>query len=312
MEAKRFPAARCPACGGVCAFDPERGTSVCSACGHETEIPGLPCGRTEAHSAGELSAKGPAAYDGVAPAVIGRAGAAERMRKIIGKKLLCPSSYREGIEEGISPAYAPAWVFTGKMVVQYGATFGVDRADRDRYGKAVTQTDWYPVGGTYVKELDELVWAAEPGSGDDPAGLEPYDTESCRAYDERYVSGAEILEGEKDLRGAWETVSGRRKESLPEELRVRILEDKNCHHVKELKSSIAWTGIAYARVLLPVWIYRRTYRGRTYTVLENGETGSLTGRTPVSPARAAACACAVLGALALLAIGVHCLMRLFA
>ena len=93
---------------------------------------------------------------------------------------------------------------------------------------------------------------------------------------------------------------------------MRILEDKNCHHVKDLKSSIAWTGIAYAHVLLPVWVYRRAYRGRTYTVLENGETGALTGTTPVSPARAAACACAVLGALALLAFGVRFVMRLFA
>ena len=86
---KRFPAARCPACGGECALDPEKGASVCSACGHEAEIPDGPCGRTEAHSAEELSAEGPAdTFDGVAPAGIGRAEAAERMRRSIGKKLL--------------------------------------------------------------------------------------------------------------------------------------------------------------------------------------------------------------------------------
>ncbi len=313
MEAERFREARCPACGGSCAFDPEKGTSVCSACGRETEIPFSPCEKTEAHSAEALAGDGsPDVLGGVVPPKIGRNEAAERMRRSIGKKLLCPSSYRDGIPEGIAQAYAPAWMFTGKMVVQYGAVVGVDRADRDRYGKAVTLTDWYPVGGTYVKELNELVWASERGAADDPAGLEPYDTGRCRAYDDRYLSGAVSLEGGKVLRDAWAAASGKRKESLPEELRVQILEDKNCHHVKDLKPSIAWTDISYAHVLLPVWIYRRTYRGKAYTVLENGETGSLTGTTPVSPLRAAVCAAAVIGAFALLAVGVRFLIRLFA
>ena len=313
MEAKRFPEARCSACGGTCAYVPEKGTSVCSACGREAQIPFSPCAKTEAHSAEELAGDGlPDVFGGIVPPKIGRSEAAERMRKSIAKKLLCPPAYRDGIPEGIAPAYAPAWVFGGKMVVQYGAVFGVDRADRDRYGKAVTMTDWYPVGGTYVKELDELVWASGRGSWDDPSGLEPYDIGRCQAYDEKYLSGAELLGGEKVLRDAWAAAAGKRKEDLPEELRVRILEDKNCHHVKDLRPSIAWTDITYAHVLLPVWIYRRTYRGKAYTVLENGETGALTGTTPVSPLRAAVCAGAVIGALALLAVGVRLLMRLFA
>ena len=103
MEAKRFPEARCPACGGTCAYVPEKGTSVCSACGREAQIPFSPCAKTEAHSAEELAGDGsPDVFGGIVPPKIGRSEAAERMRKSIAKKLLCPPAYRDGIPEGIA------------------------------------------------------------------------------------------------------------------------------------------------------------------------------------------------------------------
>ena len=254
----------------------------------------------------------PGVFKAFLPVKITKEEVLEQLHKHVGKKLLCPASFKNGIAEALRLTYVPCWVFNGKMVVKYDAVFGIDRAEKDRYGKSKIATDWYPVGGTYVKELDEFSWDSDIASDKDLAGLEPFTSADFIAYDGTLPGEAEKAAGIRGMNEAWKDVSAKRKEELPQELRERILDDKHCHRIKELKQNIAWTGVGYTHALVPVWIYRREFRGKTYAVMANGETGSLSGVTPMSPGKLAAAAAAVLAVLAGIAFAVKFILSLFA
>ena len=72
------------------------------------------------------------------------------------------------------------------------------------------------------------------------------------------------------------------KFKLREAIESKIRTEKNADHVKNLKLSTRYYDVTYKYLLLPVWISSYKYKDKVYQFMVNGQTGKVSGKTPIS------------------------------
>jgi small-conductance mechanosensitive channel len=79
----------------------------------------------------------------------------------------------------------------------------------------------------------------------------------------------------------------------------KIRHEKNADHVKDLHLRTAYTNITYKYLMLPIWISSFKYNDKVYQFMVNGQTGKVSGKTPVSAVKVIITILAVLAVLGL-------------
>ena len=74
---------------------------------------------------------------------------------------------------------------------------------------------------------------------------------------------------------------------MDEVLRKEILGQYSYDVVSYLNVDTTHSSVTYKYVLLPVYILNYNYRGKNYSIYVNGNTGKVTGKTPVSALKVA-------------------------
>jgi predicted RNA-binding Zn-ribbon protein involved in translation (DUF1610 family) len=228
----------------------------------------------------------------VLPFVVTREQATQRFRAWLGSLWFAPTKLKRGgsLDENLSGMYVPAWTFDCQTHTDY-------RGKRGEYyyvnvprtvmvnGKATTQmtrqrrTKWYPAMGQVTNEFDDvLVVASDSLPPDMMRSLEPWDTKSCVAYQDAYLSGflAEVYK--VGLEPGFEIA----KQSMQAQIQATIRRDIGGDEQVIDQYRVDYRNIGFKHLLLPVWISAYRFDGKVYRFLINARTGEVQGQRPYS------------------------------
>lgn len=295
---------RCKNCGGNAVFEPDKGKMFCPHCdGIESDEKEVSQNRTECVNCGapltigEYNSTCKCEYCGsyiildervegayrpglVLPFKIGKKKAVEMLKKEFKSRIFTPGSFlSESTLEEMKGMYVPFWLYDYKARCDYagkGTKVRVWTTGNTEY----TETSYYHVERNMDIEFDKIPVDASVAMPDDVMDLmEPFDYGQLEDFQESYMSG---FYGEVYNMRA-EELSERAKNKADKDAESLLNETLSGYTtlVPEYKNmDMARKGEHFA--LLPVWRYLYKYQGKDYVFHVNGQSGKITGVTPVS------------------------------
>lgn len=263
-------------------------TVICKSCGAETvydvnqiahECPY--CGSNQVMEAGGEQVMAPG---GVVLFKLDAKAASDRFRRWIGSKFFCPKLAKDSAKPAsFKGMYIPFWTFDSRTVTQYQAQFGINHVIRGRDGKTRVQTSWHHTSGRLDYFVDDMLVCGSSRQDEEMLrSLEPYDTKNVAEYRPEYLAGFMAERYTLPMKDAWEQAKDKIAQLLQNKVREKIVRDHHADHVQGLRMSTVHNQITYKYLLLPVWISSFQYNGTVYRFMVNGQTGKVSGKTPVS------------------------------
>lgn len=265
----------CKMCAGESVYDALQIAGVCPFCGSNQVM--------------EEKGKNTLAPGGVCKFKIDKKTAGENFNKWLGKRFFCPKIVKETARaERFQGLYLPYWTFDTDTVTDYSARYGKDRRRRKPDGDYETVTDWYATSGRHRQFIDdELVNASTQHDRSLMAGLEPFNTKDNVAYKPEYIAGFASERYAIGLKKGWEKAKSSIYGKLRSNIRHRILKENHADRVDSLNTKTIYNNITYKYLLLPIWISSFRYGDKTYQFMVNGQTGKVSGRTPIDKVKVA-------------------------
>lgn len=163
--------------------------------------------------------------------------------------------------------YLPVWAFTISGVVPY--RYWDDEDDKPRSGSRL------------FSYRDVLVLASSRIPDIFSDEVNHYQLEYLQAYDPAYLAAwpaetYQISLSDASLKARWETLE-RARASITREI-SRPVRELNLNSMDLLIET-------FKLLLLPVWVANYGYRGKTYLLIVNGQTGKVRGQMPASKSR---------------------------
>ncbi len=210
--------------------------------------------------------------------------AADRFREWIGGKFFCPKLAKESAKpDSFQGLYLPFWTFDSQTYNSYSGEYGHRRTYTDNDGNTRTKTDWYSTRGRFDHFIDDmLVCASTRQNGGLITKLEPYNTSDVVEYKPEYMAGYMAEKYTVKLQPAWEVAQSRIARLLKEEARSIIIASHHADAARNVVVNTEHNNITYKYIMLPVWISSFKYEGKVYTFMVNGQTGKVSGSTPIS------------------------------
>lgn len=238
------------------------------------------CGTSHVRKSSDLAGIKPNA---LYPFIFSRERANDIAKKWAKRKLFAPKRFKKNIcADNIHGVYEPCFTFDSKTVSCYDGRLGKRRTRTIRTKDGVrteTYIEWRHVSGVYDHFFDDVTIAA--GGGLEQRSydkLSPFDMNTIKVYNKDYLAGYSANHYSKDLKTAWEES----KQIMDSRIRKFIVDMYNCDVVGYLNVSTIHNDATFKYVLLPVYILNYRYGKKDYKVLVNGNTGKVTGKTPVS------------------------------
>lgn len=289
---------QCQSCQAISLFEPDRVAQRCEFCGSPSIIPYaqgrnaivpeslLPFGKAE----GEVR---------------------EAMRRWYASRWFAPGRLATAaLTDRVHGIYVPYWTFDAAAHAHWSAEAGYyyyESVQRTVNGKTETvqeqRTRWERAWGDVDMTFDdELVPATLGLKAGLLRGIEPFPTQDLIPYDPGYVSGWVVEQYQIDLVAAAEKARAQMDAKLQSECASRV--PGNTH--RNLHVSPSYDRQTFKHVLVPVWVLSYDYGTRSFQVLVNGVTGTISGDRPYSWPKIVGAVAAVLLALLLLLMIAGC------
>ena len=224
---------------------------------------------------------------------ITRDDAARRMLRWIRRRKMAPFGLKGKTAEHVRGVYLPTYLYSATAHTSYSASI----AERYKKGKE-NKTEYRDLNGhhaTYVADI--LVTASRGIPNDEIEGIEPFDLRALHRYEPALVSG---WISEEPSRTHQECQALARLEStarIGQLLRRFMPGDgtSRLHHETKLRDE------AVDLTLVPIWVFAIRYDEEKppLRILVNGQTGKVFGKIPISWAKIALIAAAVVTLIAL-------------
>ena len=270
-----------------CNWGAAKKTVVCKACGAESVYDALEisavcpfCGSNQVMEAADQNTIAPG---GVVPFQYSDEQAADLFKSWIKKKFFCPKLAKESAKaKSFKGVYLPYWTFDAQSNSTYRGEYGIDRRVKEN-GEEKTVTDWKRCSGHYSEFFnDELVCATTNQNRSMLRGIEPFRTEENKAYKPEYVAGYAAERYAVGLKEGWNIA----KQSMDAKIRSgvtnKIHQDYHADSTRNIQISSSFSNLTYKYLLLPVWMSSYKYKDKVYNFMVNGQTGKVSGKTPVS------------------------------
>ncbi|MCO4770219.1 MAG: hypothetical protein KDA24_09335 [Deltaproteobacteria bacterium] len=287
----------CPNCGAAVTFAPDVISDRCVFC-------------ESALIAGSASTEH---ADRVAPFLVDRNAAAERLTAHLAGQWLAPKHVRETRSpEKLKGVLVPFWVHDAVARSRWDAMVGVHwyrtetywvtvtrdgKTTRERRTRVVQETEWFPTEGTHGATYRNHLVSGSQGIPEGEANaLEPFDLGGALPYAPELLAGW-VAESPTIPRAQAASVA--RTELQGAEVNaVRAFLPGDVSRSVDVQSTI---DVDPGRlVLLPVWVATYQWEDEVHRLLVNGQTGELVGAVPKAWAKIALVVVAGLFAAALL------------
>ncbi len=260
----------CEACGAESVYDALETAGICPYCGSNQVM--------------EAFDKDTIAPGGVVPFKLNDKQAAEYFQKWIKRKFFCPKLAKESARpQSFKGIYLPYWTFDSQTSSDYRGEYGIDERRRRANGEIDTVTKWYKTSGSHREFIDdELVFAGKKESEAILKKLEPFDTKANKPYKPEYIAGFISERYAIGLKDAWEKAKVSIQTKLRRHIESEVRQKKRADRVRNLSVNTTYRDITYKYLLLPVWISTFKYNDKIYQFMVNGQTGKVSGKTPIS------------------------------
>jgi hypothetical protein len=243
----------------------------------------------------------------VVPFKIDSENARRRFRTWLGKGFFRPSNLKKiGRVDMLRGVYTPFWTYDCHAFSNWTAMSGYHYYVTETYtsyqgGKAVTRTRqvrktrWVPSSGSRDGYYDDVLVLASRGLNYELVNkIYPFHLEHLEPYRPEFLSGFGAEEYAIDVRQGWGY--GMQKVKRKERDMCARAVPGDTH--SNLNVHTTFQNVMYKHILLPVWVASYEYKGKRYHFLVNGQTGEVQGFAPISWAKVAGVALAILGIVA--------------
>jgi DNA-directed RNA polymerase subunit RPC12/RpoP len=171
----------------------------------------------------------------------------------------------------LRPAYYPFWSLSGTLELQWTCevNLGSNKAPR-----------WVPQNGYEFENFDHILI---PGIGflqtKQLNEILPFLLDDVVEFKPEYLAGWTAMTYDQPLTTATLAARERVVRKVRQEIynRVEVAREK-----RNLRTGATnWSGMTYKLLLLPLWVGTFHYKGETYRILVNGQTGKISGEKPV-------------------------------
>lgn len=260
----------CEACGAESIYDVMQTSAICPF-----------CGSNQVMDAAEQDTIAPG---GVVPFAVSDKQASERFKKWIKRKWLCPNLAKESASpKKFRGIYLPYWTFDTDTYSSYTGEYGIEHTHTDSKGHTHTSVSWHRTSGAYKEFFnDELVLASKNHSINMLKGLEPFDTENNKVYKPEYIAGFVAERYSIGLKEGWDTAVQSIKGKIKKGVKRKIVQEHHADQTRNIYIDTDFRNITYKYLLLPIWISSYKYKDTVYQFMVNGQTGKVSGKTPLS------------------------------
>jgi predicted RNA-binding Zn-ribbon protein involved in translation (DUF1610 family) len=269
---------RCSSCGAATESDQLAG--ACPFCGGALVALGSP--------------EGLIVPEAVVPFKLDKPAATTAFGAWIGSRWFAPNALKRLalLHGGLQGVYAPHWTYDAQTATAYHGRRGVDRTVshtvRDANGNTRTETrivtDWYPASGHVQRSFDDVL---VPGTTkvvpEYLAELAPWGLDSAVPYAPEYLVGYAAARYDVDPNTGLEEA----KRGMAQVIEGACRRDIGGDHQQVTSMQTAYSELMFKLILLPIWIAAYTYRGTSYQVIVNAQTGEVLGRRPYSAVKIA-------------------------
>jgi DNA-directed RNA polymerase subunit RPC12/RpoP len=273
---------RCDSCGaaitGISTWKP----TVCDYCGSEVLVQ-LP----------ESQASAVAERPRCVAFGIDAAGALDRLRTWLKSSFWAPKDLASSARtEEQTAMYVPAWEarvevdsdWNGANSQTLYRTVTKTRTNpqtgrQESYTDSEPYTVWNPISGQHHGSYAEVIVASGALTQEEITALTPWDYSQEESLADGLTQGRRMEEPSVGQ----EEAARRGRETIEQKERTA------CDELVERLdgASTRFGEFVTQRLILPVWIFRYRYKGRTQRAVMNGQTGELHGQRPVSALKVA-------------------------
>jgi len=230
--------------------------------------------------------------DGLLPFIVTRDEAKEKFKKWVSSRWFAPTVFTKYFSNSkiLVGHYLPHWTYDTDTITQYQGERG------DAYYVSVTQTvieegksvqkevqerriDWTYVEGVVYTNFDDVIIPASPRvSASILNALEPWESNSAKGFDSKYIAGFEAQEYTTTLEKGFDLA----KDEMASVITSKIYEDIGGDEQRISSKQTEYNNITYKNVLLPIWTAFFTWKNKGYQYAINAQTGELVGERPYS------------------------------
>lgn len=294
---------RCKSCGATTTLKPNITSDQCPYCASPLVV-------SDGSTSSLLKPKS------LLPFVIEQKKAVEEFRKWVKGLWFAPSKLQKQATstDKLKGLYIPYWTYDSKTTSQYSGERGDYYYVTETYtttenGQSVTKTRevrkirWTFVSGTVYSSFDDILILASNSLPEKYTNkLEPWDTQNLVPFNEMYLSGFQAESYQVDLKQGFEKAKSIMETVIRDAARHDIGGDEQ--RVDTL--STIYDDVTFKHILLPIWLSSYRYSNKVYRFLVNGRTGEVQGERPYSAVKIAL---AILGGLAIIAVGIFSYMH---
>lgn len=276
---------QCRSCKAVTVYDAATIGQNCEFCGSSALV-----------SYDEV--KPPIRPQSLLPFRVSTAQVRETIRHWYASKWLAPNAFkRKALVDTLHGLYIPYWTFDAQVHCPWRAQAGHHYYVRQGNNR-VRRTRWEPAAGVVDHVFDDVLIPGTKGVPRDLlAQVEPFPTGGLVPYDTGYLAGHVVEHYQVVLVDAAEQAL----RNMGDELRELCVQQIPGDTYQHLQMSPQWSGRTFKHILVPVYLLRYNYGGRTYQAVVNGVTGRMGGTYPVSWIKVALIVIALLIVVAILA-----------
>ena len=269
-------AARCANCGAKVCFSTSSTAESCVYCGSANVL---------AQDANRNALR----PESLVPLDVSKRQVEEHFQKWIRGLWFRPSELKRTKDFQAVGIYVPFWTFDCRVHSDWSADAGhyyyvtvpkmvVVNGKTQMRMVQERRIRWEPAWGQRDDAYDDHLVCASNLTPELMAKLGGFETKALVPYKPEYLAGWRAEEYQFDLEQGW----ARSQEAVVDSQRSRCASDVpgDTHRNLRVKNTI--TGVRWKHVLLPVWSLQYRFKGETYTVLVNGQTGCVAGKAPIA------------------------------
>lgn len=257
---------RCQSCQAISVFDGEVVGRRCDFCGSTALVP-------------YEQVKDPFRPESLLPLKISESQARDLIRAWYGRQWLAPNNLNaKALTDTVKGIYLPYWTFDAKADAQWTAEAGEFYYVREG-NRQVQRVRWRPASGALSHTFDdELVCASVGVDAGTLRHVEPFPTNALVPFDPGYLAGWTVERYQIDLVAA----ATRAREAMTAELRQLCGQQVPGDTHRNLVVQASFFDQTFKHILAPIWLMTYVYGAKSYQVIVNGVTGTITGSRPWS------------------------------
>ena len=142
--------------------------------------------------------------------------------------------------------------------------------------------------GHYERFIDdEVVYGSKKTTNPYIKSVSDFDFSKLRNYDPQFVAGFTAERYSVGLDEGWDIAKTQIQKTLNSEISSMEKKKRGADRVDKLNFNTAYSKVTYKYVLAPIWIANFKFKEKVYNIVINGQTGKISGKSPISPIKVA-------------------------